>query len=815
MAGIKFIGFRGIAPKFAPELIADQAAQIANNCKLFSGDIVPYPQPVIKGLTGRTGDTGTIHPLRDPNTNQIVWLSWPNEVDVATPSAEVDSDEQRFYYTGDGVPKVSNYQLATSGAAPYPVDYYQLGLPLPETKLTATAVNFAEVAVSSVSRDSTGYVTIVTATDHNLRTGNIVSISGFTHYAAAYSRSGNTITVTLTGHGISNGSTVFLNRTSGGMTDGGYTVFNSAANTFQVTEPESGSTSGNLKIDTRSYNTVGSEVTVINSTTFTYFAPGFQQTTYSVTGAKAILSGTPVSRQYTYTWYTPWGEESVGSDPSDFIITKEGQTVTVTGLPTAPPTEPAKNFIRGIRLYRTVSGETDADFFLLKTLWFPQLIAKVSRYYNTADANYYSRVTTVYPHNFIEDDRFKIANSAVPSFDITGGVVKNIVDRYTFEYIQGSSVVAETDDLVGALYHDAAESNDEPAFYWGDTTYTFTDSFNARYLNTVLESDDYNPPPSDLRGLKTIQNNILCGFVGNRLFFSEPNKPHAWPSDYEKVVDFDIVAVEPISSVGAIVLTKGYPYLVDGSDPAVLTIRRIDALYPCVSSKGVVSMSYGIVYPTYEGLAVYSPTSGPRLVTGALYEQDSWSLSFDPTTVVATYYNDSYLASHSTGGFVFQFDQQTGGIFVDIDQTFVAAHADSLNTRVFFVTDNTGNVYEWDDLTQPSQIAEWKSKVLVTKDYVNLGAARIIADYGTTLPAWDLWDINWENNTTTTWGEATNLTFNLWANKSLVFSTTVTSGQTFRLPTGYRTDTYEVGVVTPVRVRSIHLAETPLGLKEI
>lgn len=815
MAGIKFTGFRGIAPKFAPELIADQAGQIANNCKLFSGDIVPYPQPVIKGLTGRTGDVGTIYPLRNPSTDQIVWLSWPNEVNVATPSAEVDSGEQRFYYTGDGVPKVSNYELATSGVAPYPVDYYELGLPLPETKLTATAVNFTEKTASSVSRDSTGYTTIVTSAAHGLRTGNIVSISGFTYYAGTYSRSGQTITVTLSNHGIANGSTVYLNRTSGGMTDGGYVVFNAATNTFQVTDPESGSTSGGIKIDTRGYNTVGSEVTVIDSTTFTYFAPGFQQTTYAASGVKVTLGGTPVSRQYTYTWYTPWGEESVGSDPSDFIITKEGQTVTVTGLPTAPPTEPVKNFIRGIRLYRTVSGETDADFFLLKTLWFPQLISKVSRYYNPADANYYSRVTTVFPHNFIKDDRFKITNSAVSSFDITGGVVKDIVDRYTFDYIQGSSVVAETTDLAGVLYHDAAESNDEPAFYWGDTTYDFTDSFNSRYLNTILESDDYDPPPNDLKGLKTIQNNILCGFVGNRLFFSEPNKPHAWPSDYEKVVDFDIVAVEPISSIGAIVLTKGYPYLVDGSDPAVLTIRRVDALYPCVSSKGVVPMSYGIIYPTYEGLAVYSPTSGPRLITGALYEQDSWSLSFDPKTVVATYYNDSYLASHSAGGFVFQFDQQTGGIFVDIDQTFVAAHADSLNTRVFFAQDNTGNVYEWDDLSQPSQIAEWKSKVLITKDYINLGAAKIIADYGSTLPTWDLWDTNWENNTTTTWGEATNLTFNMWANKSLVFSTTVTSGQTFRLPTGYRTDTYEVGVVTPVRVRSIHLAETPLGLKEI
>src|SRR6185503_4377835 len=110
-------------------------------------------------------------------------------------------------------------------------------------------------------------------------------------------------------------------------------------NTFTYNEHESGSTSGNLTVDTRSYNTTGSEVIVVDDTTIKVFLPGFEQSTYAVTGAKIELAGETHPRIYTYTWYTPWGEESVGSDVSEDLIIKEGQVVTVSALPVEPPTE--------------------------------------------------------------------------------------------------------------------------------------------------------------------------------------------------------------------------------------------------------------------------------------------------------------------------------------------------------------------------------------------------------------------------------------------------------------------------------------------
>ena len=57
------------------------------------------------------------------------------------------------------------------------------------------------------------------------------------------------------------------------------------------------------------------------------------------------------------------------------------------------------------------------------------------------------------------------------------------------------------------------------------------------------------------------------------------------------------------------------------------------------------------------------------------------------------------------------------------------------------------------------------------------------------------------------------VTFKLWVDKVLVFQATVSSDEVFRLPTGYRSDTFEVGVSGSARVRAIHIGETPYGLR--
>jgi hypothetical protein len=810
MAGVKITNFLGKAPKTSPELLPNTAAQIAENCKLYSGDLIPYPTPVVAANTGRTGTLNTLYALRNPNdSNDLKWLSWTTDVDITVASSNLQ-DEQRFYYSGDGSPKVSNYELATTGTGAYPIGYYDLGLPLPPdtTVLTTVAATFTTKTTSSFARDAGNVATIITSAAHGLRTGNIITISGFTFRTGTYNQAGTTtITVTINDHGMANGATVTLDFTSGAAVDGTFTITNVTPNTFDVVVATSATTSGDVRWDIRNFNAANVECTVVNSTTFTYFSPGSQIATNTYTDGKVDLGGLTQARSYVFTWFTPWDEESIASKPSDNLYIKEGITVTVSNIPTVKPA--GDNFVRGVRLYRTLASVSGTEYFRLATLWFPTGLAAVERTSNV------SRVTLIFPHNLGIDDRFKISGCSVASFDITGGIVTDVIDDYTFEYAQTAADVSNTLVTSGTLFHDVSENPPTTAArYWGDGSFDFIDDFDSRSLLDILGTDEYDPPPEDLKGLTTIQNNILVGFVGNTLYFSEPNLAHAWPDRYSTPVGDDIVALAAIAG-SLLVLTKSYPYIVSVTDPASgVSVSRVDVLYPCLSAKSVVTMGYGIVWSTNDGLAVYSPSSGAALVTKLLYNNDTWYLDVDPNTVVAEYYGENYFASHSTGSFVFEQDTKVGGFFVDTGPVFTASWYDTYTGKLYYTSGTLGDVYEWDDLTQPALTMQWKSKVIITKDMINLGAARVIADYSTLTQTWDTQTVLW-NSALTNWNNSDEITFRLWVNKELVFTTTVNDVNGFRLPTGYRSDTFEIGVEGNVRVRAVHLAETMIGLREV
>ena len=740
MAGIKIVGFLGTAPKISPELLPNTASQIAENCKLYSGDLLPYPHPVIVDNTGRTGVIKTLFALRDPDTDEKKWLSWTTEVDIAIAS-KTDRAEQRFYYTGDGKPKVSNYELATTGAVPYPVTYYDLGLPIPEDslKLTTVATAFTSKTTASYARDTANIATIVTSAAHGLRSGNYISVTGLA------------------------------------TADG--------------------------------FNATNVQCTVIDPTTFTYFSPGAAFATTASGAGKVDLGGLTQARSYVFTWMTPWDEESIASAVSENLYIKEGVTVTVSNIPTVKPT--GNNFVRGVRLYRTLSSSSGTEYFRLNTLWFPTGVATVSRTGNV------SRVALIYPHNLDLDERFKLSGCSVASFDITGGVVTTIIDDYTFEYAQTAADVASTGVIAGTVYHDVSENPPtSSARYWGDGSYDFVDDYDSRNLLDILSSDNYDPPPEDMEGLTAVQNNILVGFVGNTLYFSEPGRPHAWPDAYAVLLEYNIVGVAAISG-SMLVTTDSYPYIVSGSDPANgMATARIDANYPCLNRYSIVTMGYGLVYSTHGGLAVYSASSGPAIITKLLYNNNTWQADIDPKTIVAEYYGDNYFASHSTGAFVFEQDAKVGGFFVNCDYSFSASFYDSIDGNVYYVSGTNGDIYQWDDIRQPLVTQEWKSKVIITKDMINLGAARVVADYDTTTQNWDTSTQLW-NAALTNWNKPDDLTFKMWVDKELVLTTTVSDSEVFRLPSGYRTDTFEVSVKGNIRVRAIHLAETPFGLREV
>jgi len=171
---------------------------------------------LLKGTTFATGD-------------QVTATKLNNLVDSAT-------------FTSDAV--VSNGGLSlTTGSIPYKLFISDLGVT--EARLAASSVSTTKIADATITPAKLSiYAPTWSSTATTIANSlDFASISSST--TGTYSRSGYTITVTMTAHGMSDGTIVTLDFTSGAGSDGSYIISGVSANQFTVTDTVTGTTSGN------------------------------------------------------------------------------------------------------------------------------------------------------------------------------------------------------------------------------------------------------------------------------------------------------------------------------------------------------------------------------------------------------------------------------------------------------------------------------------------------------------------------------------------------------------------------------------------
>lgn len=153
MTAISIKNFNGIAPRYAKRKLNPSYAQKALNCDLWSNEVRSLRDHLIANTPTKSGTINSIFKLGE------LYLHWNEDVDVVrAPLSTSDSD--RIYYSGHYNAKSTNLALAQDGIGQnYPLSWYRLGLPSPETAITATPD-----ASGSAASDTRFYVyTYVTA----------------------------------------------------------------------------------------------------------------------------------------------------------------------------------------------------------------------------------------------------------------------------------------------------------------------------------------------------------------------------------------------------------------------------------------------------------------------------------------------------------------------------------------------------------------------------------------------------------------------------------------------------------------------------
>jgi hypothetical protein len=197
---------------------------------------------------------------------------------------------------------------------------------------------------------------------------------------------------------------------------------------------------------------------------------------------------------------------------------------------------------------------------------------------------------------------------------------------------------------------------------------SYTDVVLGENLGESLPDPDREPPPEDLKGLIELPSGGAAGFVGKTVYFAIPNQLHAWPLDYAKSAHEEVVSIGAFGSSIA-VATKGQPYIMTGTEPADMTMDRLETGQPSLSKDGSVDFGYAWVYPAKQGLVVVS-TGNVDIVTKNLFDERQWG-ELNPASFMAARHHNYYVCfyektSGEQGGFMFDpLAPQNGVAFLD------------------------------------------------------------------------------------------------------------------------------------------------------
>jgi len=335
------------------------------------------------------------------------------------------------------------------------------------------------------------------------------------------------------------------------------------------------------------------------------------------------------------------------------------------------------------------------------------------------------------------------------------------------------------------IYRSAQGSGSSAFLFVGEVALaasSFTDTLDGDELNEVLPSLTWSHPPSTLKGLVGMPNGVMAGFSGNDVYFSEPFRPFAWPTQYVQTVGYPIVGLGVIDTT-LVVLTQGRPYFIQGSHPSSSTMVESDINQACLSKRSIVSMGNAVFYASPDGLVALSP-GGSAVVTESMFDKFSWQAT-SPADLLGCAYENKYVGfynvSSGIGGFIYDMVAQTWN-FHTVYAT--GAYNDLKTDSLYIIQSN--ELSKWDSGALLTYT--WKSKKWSYPEPKSFACYRVQA-------------------------EAYPVTTKIFRDGTEIVSISVTDDKLRRLPAGLGTS-WEFQLQGTKEVYNVQLAQSPQELNQ-
>lgn len=321
-------------------------------------------------------------------------------------------------------------------------------------------------------------------------------------------------------------------------------------------------------------------------------------------------------------------------------------------------------------------------------------------------------------------------------------------------------------------------------------SFTIVDDTAAVSLGESLPSTDWMPPPLGLDGFTRLPCGSIAAFKGNTLYFSEPYLPHAWPAQYRRTVNFDIVGIAVVGQT-LVIGTKGKPSVALGSGPDSMSVQELDVYAPALAKRGMCNIGSGVLYASTEGIVLVT-ASGAQVLTSSLFSKQAWMAAWSPT--MAAVFNDHHAILFSSDPAKPSLLLYLNNGILDVCPLSLRGRApafDPSDGTVQFVSGDFRSRFKYDaGAPMPYQ---WTSRIASARGAANMAGARVLAsEYPVTLTVGYAGFAN---------GEAS-----LRPDQTMAFQ--VAGPEPFRLPAGFQSRDWQITLSGTAPVQAVMLAES-------
>lgn len=649
--------FRGESPRITPRALPPNGAQRAVNCRLQSGDLEAWRQFLEIERLGIA--PMTIYRLLDQ------WMAWGTDVDVARSPIPGDQD-YTVYLTGPdeyAQPRWTNYAMAfqSPGGTP-PVLTRPIGVPNPDA---------APTLVAGVDDSPTTFSIDITDDNESLATSWSVNsaLTGAT-YATVTQQYG--YYEVLFDENRSAGTGAYAYRNFGVA---GVSVLQASVDFYMTRDPSF----------LQAFMVVGASLA--GSGIGILYENGFLQ-------IRKVLAWSPAfgAAVVATTNITPLSFNTSYSLRAN-VVTNEDGTKTVTAsvysatdvlLGTITGTN---NFEDGD--YCAFGGEASTSDTAPAETRYSNYSVQASGSTNATVTN----VATSYVFTHVNDLGQQSGPSAASatilrpdgvSVTVTTPIVppSGVSDEYE---IETKRIYRAVTGATGSIFRFVAEIPLSQADY--------VDTLTDAQLGEALESEGWELPPDDLRGILALPNGIMVGFRRNQVCFAVQNRPHAWRVADRAVTDTDVVAIGAIDTT-VVIGTKSFPYVAQGntSDSYATGMAKLEVPQACVSKRGLTYVSgLGVVFPSPDGYMAITGVSAPVNITRAFFTRKQWQ-ALVPESIFAVPHDDVLHfffdtgPSTARGGYMADLKPDGFGL-VETAYHATAAHADPLTDDLYLALD--------------------------------------------------------------------------------------------------------------------------------